>query len=247
MTTLVLLPGLDGTGQLFTDFAAAIAPATEVIIANYPPRTPLGYAELEPIARAFLPQDRDYYLLAESFSGPIAISLARSAPPGLRGLILCCSFARNPIPLLAKCQPMIDFMPVGAVPVSLLSPFVIGRFSSPKLRAALASAIAGIAPAVLKKRARAALSVDVSDLLAHIPLPILYLRATEDRIVSKASSALLVAGAPQTRVVDFVAPHFLLQVLPHAAAHEVLSFMSLRSHGCYTSITTLPNPSPLPK
>src|SRR5512143_111507 len=101
MSTLVLLPGLDGTGRLFGDFIAALGQDIDVIVASYPADTPLDYAELEPLVRAMLPTDRDYVLLGESFSGPLAISLAASAPPGLRGLVLCCSVARSPLPALA--------------------------------------------------------------------------------------------------------------------------------------------------
>jgi pimeloyl-ACP methyl ester carboxylesterase len=43
------------------------------------------YATCEAIARAALPTDRSYVLLGESFPGPIAVSIAATAPPGLRG------------------------------------------------------------------------------------------------------------------------------------------------------------------
>ena len=76
MVTLVLLPGLDGTGRLLADFAASFGPAVKVIVATYPPDRVLDYAGLEPIARAFLPQDRPFFLLAESFSGPLGIRIA---------------------------------------------------------------------------------------------------------------------------------------------------------------------------
>lgn len=105
MVALVLLPGLDGTGRLFVDFVAALGAEVEVTVASYPTDTPLGYAELTAVARSFLPPDQPFFLLAESFSGPIAISIAQSSPPGLLGVALCCSFARNPLPVLAPARP----------------------------------------------------------------------------------------------------------------------------------------------
>ena len=48
---LVLLPGLDGTGLLFADFVANLASDIDPIVVRYPPDVPLGYAELEAIAR----------------------------------------------------------------------------------------------------------------------------------------------------------------------------------------------------
>lgn len=225
MVALVLLPGLDGTGQMFADFVASFGPEVRTIVASYPSNTPLGYAELEPIARSFLPQNQPFYLLAESFSGPIAISIAASSPPGLLGLILCCSFARNPLPLFALFRPVVRVAPVSALPMALLSFFVLGRFASPSLRGALARSLALVSPSVLRARACAALSVNVSASLPRIKVPVLYLRASEDRIVHRSSSALVVSLAQNAKLAEFAAPHFLLQVVPSQAASLVSGFM----------------------
>lgn len=223
--TIVLLPGLDGTGQLFADFVAALGASAEVIVARYPTDTPLAYAELEPIARSFLPADRPYFLLAESFSGPIAVTIAASNPANLQGLILSCSFAHNPRPLLSLIRPFLGVVPVTALPTALLSFFVLGRFASPTLRAALIKALASVVPSVLRTRIRAALSADVSALVSRIQVPMLYLRAREDRIVPEASCRLLLSLAPGMQVIAFEAPHFLLQVLPSQTAAATLEFM----------------------
>jgi pimeloyl-ACP methyl ester carboxylesterase len=227
MITLVLLPGLDGTGLLFKDFANAFGTEIEVIVASYPTDTPLGYSELESVARSFLPQDKPFFLLAESFSGPIGISIAASSPPGLLGLILCCSFARNPAPMLAPLRPLIGAFPLSSLPVRMLGFFLLGRFSSPELIGALAKSLALVPAPVLLARARAVLAVDVSAALSRIQVPVLYLRAVKDRVVPRSSAELVTSLAPQTSVVEFDAPHFLLQVLPSVVASKVAEFMSL--------------------
>ena len=89
---LVLLPGMDGTGELFDPFLASISGSFEPIVVDYPPNESFGYERLEEVARANLPADGPYVLLAESFSGPIAISIAASVPKGLVALVLCCHF-----------------------------------------------------------------------------------------------------------------------------------------------------------
>ena len=101
LPTLVLLPGLDGTGILFEPLARALGVDLDVRVVRYPSDPTLGYRELESLARAALPTDRPFVILGESFSGPIAIRLAADSPPGLVGLILVVTFARNPYPLLA--------------------------------------------------------------------------------------------------------------------------------------------------
>lgn len=226
MITLILLPGLDGTGLMFEGFIASFGQEVKTVVVNYPADIPLDYSELEKLVLTYLPSDEPYYLLAESFSGPIAISIAASSPPGLRGLILCCSFARNPLPLFAMCQPLIRVAPIRALPVSILSTLVLGRFTSANLRRALAKSLELVSPAVLRMRACAALSVNVSALLTRIKVPLLYLRASEDRVVYKASSELVTSLVNDSRIIEFTAPHFLLQVLPQQAASVVAEFMS---------------------
>jgi pimeloyl-ACP methyl ester carboxylesterase len=141
----VLLPGRTEP-QLFADFVAALGPEIEVIVASYPADKPLAYAELEARVRAMLPTDRNYFLLGESFSSPIAIAIAASAPPGLRGLLLCCSFARNPCPCRRTAPRGV---PVAVAAAELVFPL---GFSTPRL-CALAGAVA-VAPVCCATRVR---------------------------------------------------------------------------------------------
>jgi len=225
MVALVLLPGLDGTGLLFADFAASFGSDVKIIVVSYPTDAAVGYSELEPVARSFLPKDQPFFLLGESFSGPIAISIAASRPPGLLGLVLCCSFARSPRPALAVLRPLLAVAPVAALPLALLSFFVLGRFASSALRRSLAESLAQVSPSALRARARAALSADVSASLPCVGVPVLYLRASEDRVVPRSAAQSIVALAPAAKVLEFPAPHFLLQVLPSQAAVAVREFM----------------------
>jgi pimeloyl-ACP methyl ester carboxylesterase len=138
---LVLLHGMDGTGALFAAFRHALGPGVRTIVVSYPPDEDLGYAGLEAVARLQLPQDEPFTLLAESFSGPIAISIAASRPAGLRGLILVCSFGRSPRPLLAPLRPLVRFLPIRSVPTGLLAWRTLGRFATPALRLDLAAVL----------------------------------------------------------------------------------------------------------
>lgn len=225
MAALLLLPGLDGTGLLFDEFASALASDVDVIVASYPAQKPLGYAELASLARSFIPSDNPFFLLGESFSGPIALAIAASPPPNLLGVILCCSFARNPLPMLAPARVLLRHIPVAPLPVSLLSFFLLGRFSTEKLRTRLAGVLAMVAPEVLRERALAALAVDKTTSLGQVRVPLLYLRAREDRVVGIRSAEQILAGVPDAQMVEFAAPHFLLQVMPEGCAATVSEFM----------------------
>ncbi|WP_254671957.1 hypothetical protein [Janthinobacterium sp. MP5059B] len=105
---LVLLPGMDGTARLFHRFDAALrAQAAIDTQAIAYPAAPLDYAALEAFVRERLPRDRPFVVLAESFSGPLGAALRAEPPPGMRALVLCSSFVRNPRPMLAPLRHLL--------------------------------------------------------------------------------------------------------------------------------------------
>lgn len=218
---LVLLPGMDGTGELFAPFIAALGDAFEVRVVRYPGRDCGEYQELEAFVWPAIPEDRPFVLLGESFSGPIAMSIAASAPEQLRGLVLCCTFARSPRPKLAAMKALIDVIPFKFLP----SGWLVGA----NMRAAFRHALSQVTSAALRARMRAVLAVDARDKLAACEIPILYLRATRDKLVPRASGDLVAATVPATIMVEFDAPHFLLQAVPEQAAREVAAFVQLNA------------------
>jgi pimeloyl-ACP methyl ester carboxylesterase len=183
IVTLVLLPGMDGTGELFQPVVAAVAHKFSIEVIRYPDAKPLSYLELESVVRSALPTDQPFVIVGESFSGPIAIAVAASRPQGLIGLVLCCTFARNPRPRLSSLSLLIDALPTGSLFARGVGMALLGRVSTPALRQMLVQAVAKVAPAVLKARLRSVLAVDVTGELAAVKVPILYLRADADRVV----------------------------------------------------------------
>jgi pimeloyl-[acyl-carrier protein] methyl ester esterase len=224
VTLVIILPGMDGTGIELADFAAALRPELEATVVTYPNDRPMGYAEHESIARASLPHDRPFVLLGESYSGPIAISIAGSAPRGLIGLVLCCSFASNPRPALAWLRRVLRFLPTN-IPTAMASWMMLGRFSTPRLRSALKRAISQVTPAAFRARLIAIINVDVSAELARVRVPVLYLRATQDRVVPIAATAEVLRAQPSARVIDLEAPHLLLQTAPTIAGDQLKTFV----------------------
>jgi pimeloyl-ACP methyl ester carboxylesterase len=224
MLTFVLLPGMDGTGTLFEPFVAAIGRNMAIKVVHYPAEQDLGYEELQKVAAEALPEEGRFLLLGESFSGPLAVSLAASAGSRLCGLILCCSFVRSPRRVGAWIANSVLLPPQSFVPRAVVDYFLLGRFHSSALSASLRRAISQVAAHVLRRRLKAVLKVDVTDKLKAVRAPILYLRATEDRLVPPAASALVKEIAPQTHMVDIESPHCLLQAVPEKAAEAVKRF-----------------------
>lgn len=225
MITIVLLPGMDGTGQLFQPFVAALGSKVTVKVVSYPADGSLGYEELEAIARQQLPTTGCFVILGESFSGPIAISLAASKPPGLVGLILCCSFAKNPRPAFSHMGWLVGGLPVKLAPLAMLSSCLMGRFATPALSSAFRSAYTQASTSALKARLKAVLSCDVTDKLKTINVPLLYLLATHDQVVSASAAKHIAQALPATHIVPIKGPHFLLQVAPVVSAIAVERFM----------------------
>lgn len=223
---LILLPGMDGTGRLFQRFDAAMRARTAIATQAIAfPAAPLDYAALETFVRERLPQERPYVLLAESFSGPLGAALRADPPAGMRALILCCSFVRNPRPMLALLRHLLGLVPFGAMPGIALRQTLLAPFATPALQAELAAALALVPPAVLRQRLRAVIETDATRLFARGSLPVLYLRARHDRLVPPANAMQILRLAPGAQLIDIAAPHMLLQAAPEAASVAVADFV----------------------
>ena len=225
MTALVVLPGLDGTATLHAEFVASVSPAFDsVTVVPYPPDEALGYVALEALVRAQLPAATPFVLLGESFSGPVALSIAADPPPNLVGLVLSTTFARSPTPLLSPFAALTIIAPVRAVPISLLSWLLFGRWATPQLEASLQRALLAVSPAVLRFRAAAAIRANVSAGLGSIAVPVLYLRSSNDRLLSPAAGRHILSAIPQCTTADITGPHLLLQTAPKDCARAVGAF-----------------------
>jgi pimeloyl-ACP methyl ester carboxylesterase len=220
---VVLLPGMDGTGDLFEPLVSALGPEVEAIVVRYPDE-PLDYRAHEEVAWSALPKNRPYLVLGESFSGPIAVALAARQPPGLLGYVLSSSFVVRPSSVLAVLEPLLKFLSLHRVPMPVVQYFLMGRFASSELRAMYARALTRVSPGTLVTRLRAIARVDVRTMFSRVAVPGLYLRATEDRLVSRASARQFERLASRARVADIVGPHFLLQSNPVAAAQAIKEF-----------------------
>lgn len=226
---LILLPGLDGTGRLMDDFVKALRPDVKGAVVRYPTERPLHYGELREYVRAYLPTEKPYFLLGESFSGPLSVSLAAENPTGFKGLILCCTFVKNPFPSLSILAPLLSRAPLQKLPMSLVGGAAWGRHGKPRLRSLLEKSLMEVDPSVMRRRLRSVLEVDVSSSLAKINAPILSLRAGKDFIVPSSAGEWIKKSNPRVEETVFDAPHLLLQTFPSAAARAVNKFINRRA------------------
>jgi pimeloyl-ACP methyl ester carboxylesterase len=225
--TLVLLPGLDGTGDFFAPLLEALGNSVRTHVVRYPVAGAYDYATCQQLVRAALPKNGPYVLLGESFSGPVAISLAAQAPQGLAGIILCCTFAGNPRPRLALIRPLLPYLPFHGTGASLrLSRFlVLGRWITPAIRELHQKILSSVPAQTIRSRLEAVADCDVREALASLRLPIMCLVARHDRLIPKATARWLRQLAPAATFVEIDAPHCLLQCEPRQAAQHIRRFL----------------------
>lgn len=220
-----MLPGMDGTGLLFEPLVTALGGHYQTRIVSYPNDSTLGYEALQDYARAALPERGSYVLLAESFSGPIAVRLAATQPPGLQALILCATFVRNPHPGLAWLAPLAQRLPAKRLPSWFVNKLLLGSFAQPALGAALKRAIDLVDAKVLRARLQAVLSIDATAALVQCTVPVLYLQASADRLVPAMALAPIRQHCRALSVCAVRGPHGLLQAAPQASAAAIRAFL----------------------
>lgn len=215
---------MDGTGKLFAPLLATLGAEVTSIVVQYPD-WPLDYAGHVDVALRALPKDRPYILLGESFSGPIAISIAARSPVGLRGYILCSSFLTCPQAAGRLMRPWVALLSPQSAPEMVARYFPKGRFVTPELQRLHAEALNVVSPETLVARMKAIANVDARDDLMRVSVPGLFLRATDDRLVPSSAARAFAELAPNANVAEIEGPHLLLQSNPAAAIRVIRKFM----------------------
>ena len=224
---IVLLPGMHGTEELFSEFMKAIPEPKHIEGVYYPTDISLSYEKLLKIIQSFVPASDPYFLLAESFSTPVAIQFAATRPFNLKGLILCAGFASSPMTGLGRIAasalaPLLFRLPVFEFAINR---FLIGPNPPESLQAAVRAAISSVRPTVLTARLRAVLSCDTREALSHVAVPILYIQATKDKVVAKSCREEIQRIKPDIRVASINGPHLVLQREPQKSADAVTLFV----------------------
>jgi len=224
---LILLPGLDGTGRLFESFLGALPPTLKPSVVSLP-RDTHDYRTLETHVRRSLPQGQPFAILAESFSGPLALRIAALGHPHLVAVILVASFASQPVAWIPRFARHVVHALIFRLPgqVLLMRWLLFGRNAPAALIESTVDCLRSADPVVLAGRIKAALTVDATEAFVRCPVPMLYLGGTRDRLVSSQTAVRLKALRGDLECVMLDAPHFVLQRAPAAAARAVTEFLT---------------------
>jgi len=235
--TLVLTPGLEGSGTLFANLLAELPKELKVIVAGYPQEQYLSYTQLVLWLANVVPKDGPYVLLGESFGSPLAVMFAATHPRNLAGIILSAGFISNPVRYLGMLPRLLakPFLVQLHPPEFAIKYFIAGAHAPKSLLQAIRKAQSAVSPTVFAKRAQATLHVDARKEICQVNVPLLYLQGTEDHLVHKSALAEIERLHPQTISVPIRAPHLLLQREPRAAADAITRF--LEAQGLYKEET----------
>jgi pimeloyl-[acyl-carrier protein] methyl ester esterase len=227
-STIVLLPGLEGTGTLFADLISEFPPSFTVVVGKYPPQRFLSYDELIPYVQQIVPSGTPFILVAESFSTPLAVKYAAMRPSNLVGLILSAGFITNPAgnwTLLARLLTRRLVLRISP-PRWFLKRFVIGKNSPAPLEASFRQALEVPSADVLVERLRAVLSCDEREDLARTQVPMMYIQGERDGLVPEECFREIARIRPDVQLVSIPgAPHLVLQREPKKCAEAIVRFV----------------------
>ncbi|MFC5740907.1 alpha/beta fold hydrolase [Dyella tabacisoli] len=228
--SFVLMPGLDGSGRLFEAFEARLPKDIARQRITYAASLPATIDAYVGHVQAQLPAHGRHIVLAESFSGPIAIHLAHRLGDRLSGLILCASFATPPHPLAGVASRL---------PSSVLAPLkknrrllrhsCIGTKTADAAVESLSKTLRQLESHTIRQRLGLLTSIDLTASLRALHAPILLLQATGDWLVTRHAQRQLEAAAPQAQIRRVVGPHFLLQALPDNCWRHIQEWMTLHA------------------
>ena len=103
--SILILPGLDGTDRLLTEFQSMGGDKIAVKVLTLPDDISLDYHGLAEHFGSVIQAHAGCHVVAESFSGPIGILIAHKFPQCVSRLTLVASFASSPISRIASCLP----------------------------------------------------------------------------------------------------------------------------------------------
>lgn len=225
-TTLVLLPGLDGTGLVFEPLLEHLSGEIAARVVRYPDERPMSFQEHIDYVRGQLPAEGPFVLLAESFSGPVGLQLLAEPPRNLRGVILVATFARYPSPFVLDLARWLPQRPLLKLFASTLCSRLLCLGGAPSEAVQLfRRALLSVRLSVLSRRLQ---------ILAELPPPpdtrfagpCLYLQPRHDRLVPPRAAAELQRYLPQLRVEQLGGPHIILLARPAAGAALIGDFIT---------------------
>jgi pimeloyl-ACP methyl ester carboxylesterase len=229
--TLVLLPGLHGTRELFRPLLEQVPASVPIRLVDYPADKPQTRKELLARVTSELADLPGMILLAESFSGPIAIEFAAANPDRVKALILCVTFVQPPVPRVLCYLATIPVLLRCPLPTLGIRMFLSGFRAPWAVVRELRREVNRIRPWTLAHRIRQAAWIDTREALARCGMPILCLAGKRDRLVGPRSIRRIRRVRADIPIHMLDGPHVLLQTKPAECWAVISPFLETKV-GC---------------
>ncbi len=218
---IVLLPGLDGTGKLFTPLIEELDSSIEIQIINYDTQKKQSYQELFNYVMDNLPSD-NFILVAESFSGFIAYQIGLKKLDNLKHIVLVATFLQNPRPILLKLIPNSYILSL-SIPKIVIKMFFLGFSTNNKTIELFQETIKTVSHEVLYFRLQEIKNLKL--IKKKIKTPMTYIQANDDQLVLKRSLKDWENISHTLKVHHVDGKHFILQSNPKRCAKIINQIM----------------------
>lgn len=219
---LVLLPGMDGTGKLFAPFTGVLPPQVDVTIIPLMQEVGVGYAQqAEHIAAQLTAKS---VIIAESYSGVIALELASKYPDNIDKLVFIASFIGPPSSLsrFAHCIPK-SLLSLAQSRSMFITHLLFGRFSNSTLETLFHDTMDLVSAKLLAFRLK-----QISLLTpphSKIDVPCLCVNPSQDLFVSQKAMSRFLDTFEDINIQTVDGTHFLLQTNPRECWQVIQSYL----------------------
>lgn len=218
---LILLPGMDGTGELFAPLLSHLR--CDYSVVPLPLKGEQDYDVLVKYVERQLLQE-DCVVLAESFSGPIAATLIQRDHPQIKGVIFAATFIST---LSDPFLRLVQILPLKKLLKLPLSTYAVrGLFlgdADSTLVEKFRCVIDGVSAKVLRDRIGAIRHLRMEP--GPSALPALYIQAKQDRLVPARKWCEFEPLFERIEKVSLDGPHAILQYRPQECAEAIDSFI----------------------
>jgi pimeloyl-ACP methyl ester carboxylesterase len=169
--------------------------------------------------------DEDTILVAESFSGLVALALLHERPARVKGVVFSAAFAEALYPVMLRMAVSIPGAASLAkrLPARFLNFFFFHSYADKALEKMLREALMRVGPDGLRQRAGLiAAGYPFPD--DRFAVPCLYLQAAEDRVVPAGAADWFRSRFASFELLRLDAPHCLLQTRPSESAEAIMAF-----------------------
>ena len=216
---------MDGTGNLFTPLLSELSEFNCEVI-TLPMSGLQDYPTITEFVKGKLPKE-DFILVAESFSGPIGVALAKESIENLKGVIFVATFLSPPHNILLGFARVLPIKLLSSLPLSTIlhRALFLGYSASKELVELFKYTVRSLPSSIIKARLSSMQSLVASS--DNIDLPVGYIQATYDRLVrsNKVNDFRNVFNNIIIKTIN--GPHFILQANPKECAVAISELVPL--------------------